>query len=304
MTGSVDASTRLELDGPIDLRRTCAPLTAGGGDPTWSLRADRVARSLHTPDGPATLRWRLAAGAIDVQGWGPGAGWAVARAHLTVGLHDRVEGFRPELHPTVARLVARSPLPRFAASVSPWDAVVPVVLGQRVTTGEARTSWYRLVHRHGSAAPGPLGLRLGPGPVALRRLGVADWHVLGVERRRADTVRRLAAVVPALQRAADTSGPELERVVSTVDGVGRWTATALAAGVVGDPDTVLLGDLHVPHIVCHALAGEQRGDDDRMLELLEPWRGHRGRVVRLLKGARLGPQRRAPRYTPIPIARW
>jgi hypothetical protein len=34
--------------------------------------------------------------------------------------------------------------------------------------------------------------------------------------------------------------------------------------------------------VCFALAGEVRGTDERMLDLLEPWRGHRGLVVRLL----------------------
>ena len=67
---------------------------------------------------------------------------------------------------------------------------------------------------------------------------------------------------------------------------------------------MLLGDLHLPHAVCRALAREDRGDDDRMLELLEPFRPHRGRVVRLLKAAgRAAAPRRAPRYTPLPIAR-
>jgi 3-methyladenine DNA glycosylase/8-oxoguanine DNA glycosylase len=45
---------------------------------------------------------------------------------------------------------------------------------------------------------------------------------------------------------------------------------------------VAVGDLHLPHIVSWTLAGERRGSDERMLELLEPYRGHRGRVIRLL----------------------
>jgi 3-methyladenine DNA glycosylase/8-oxoguanine DNA glycosylase len=52
--------------------------------------------------------------------------------------------------------------------------------------------------------------------------------------------------------------------------------------VLGDADAVPIGDLHLPHEVCWALAGESSGDDQRMLELLEPWRGQRFRVLRLL----------------------
>ena len=114
----------------------------------------------------------------------------------------------------------------------------------------------------------------------------------------------MAAVLPALERAAAVGSAEFQRVLTTLPGVGPWTATALTINVLGDPDCVLLGDLHVPHTVCHALAGQDRGSDERMLELLAPWPGHRGRVVRLVSGAGLGAPRRGPRYTPIPIARW
>ena len=50
----------------------------------------------------------------------------------------------------------------------------------------------------------------------------------------------------------------------------------------GDPDAVSVGDYWLKHIVSYALTGEPRGTDERMLELLEPWRGQRGRVCRLL----------------------
>jgi 3-methyladenine DNA glycosylase/8-oxoguanine DNA glycosylase len=50
----------------------------------------------------------------------------------------------------------------------------------------------------------------------------------------------------------------------------------------GDADAVAVGDLHLPHLVARWLAGEHRGTDARMLELLEPFRGHRARVIRLL----------------------
>ena len=59
-------------------------------------------------------------------------------------------------------------------------------------------------------------------------------------------------------------------------------AARIAMIALGDSDAVALGDLHIPHMVTWALAGERRGSDERMVELLEPYRGHRARVVRLL----------------------
>ena len=296
------------LDGDLDLVRTCRPLSAGSGDPTWRFGPDRVARARWTVDGPATVEVRRRPGGLDARAWGPGAERALADVEPMVGADDHADGFRPGLHPLVGRLARVRSGARFGAGLSTWDAAIPTVLGQRVTTGEARRSWWQLVRRHGSVAPGPLGeqegLRLTPTPRTVAHLGDADWHVLGVERRRADTVRRMTAVLESLDRAAASGSVEYQRVLTTLPGVGPWTATGLAASVLGDPDAVLLGDLHVPHTVCHALAGEARGSDERMLELLAPWAGHRGRVVRLVKGAGRGAPRRGPRYAPIPIARW
>jgi hypothetical protein len=58
---------------------------------------------------------------------------------------------------------------------------------------------------------------------------------------------------------------------------------------------VSVGDYHLPHLVCWALAGEPRGTDERMLELLEPYRGQRGRVALLIEHGGLQQPRRAPR---------
>jgi hypothetical protein len=57
---------------------------------------------------------------------------------------------------------------------------------------------------------------------------------------------------------------------------------------------VSVGDFHLPNLVAFALAREPRADDARMLELLEPYRGHRARVIRLLELSGI----RAPRYGP------
>ena len=63
----------------------------------------------------------------------------------------------------------------------------------------------------------------------------------------------------------------------------------------GDADAVSVGDFHLPNLVAWALAGEPRANDARMLELLEPYRGQRGRVIRLLEAER---DPACPRYGP------
>jgi 3-methyladenine DNA glycosylase/8-oxoguanine DNA glycosylase len=90
--------------------------------------------------------------------------------------------------------------------------------------------------------------------------------------------------------------PEAARTrLRALPGVGPWTAAEVTALVLGDADAVSIGDYHIPHTVSWALAGEPRGSDERMLELLEPYRGHRGRVIRLLEAAGIGAPRRGPR---------
>lgn len=316
MTAESSCGIRLLVpEAPYDLVGSLRPLADGGGDPTWRFeRAGteaRAVRAMWAPTGAVTVELVHAGGQLTVRARGPGSGWVLARAEVLAGLQDDAAGFRHGLHPAVTGAHRRRAGARFGRALTVWDVVVPTVLGQRVTTGEARRSWWQLVRRYGLLAPGTDDVRLAPISRTVARLGDADWHRVGVERGRADAVRGLLRVLPALERiAAEETGPAPERtaafrrIAESVAGVGPWTSTGLAAKVLGDPDVVLLGDLHVPHGVCHALAGEERGSDERMLELLEPFRPHRGRVVRLLKSSGAGAApRRGPRYTPLPIAR-
>jgi 3-methyladenine DNA glycosylase/8-oxoguanine DNA glycosylase len=298
------ATRHLHLDGPIDLIRTCSPLTDGGRDPSWALSAQRVERAMWTPQGPATLRVDHLGSGLDVGAWGDGAAWAVEHTARMLGIHRPPTDLDRVPHPAVRRARRARPGLRHGAGLCLGDVVTPFILAQRVTAREARTSWFRLVRRYGEDAPGPEGsVRLPPHPRTLVRLSDAQWHVVGVERQRADAVRRTLGVLPALERARAEGSARFQEVLRSIPGCGPWTATGLAGMVLGDPDAVLLGDLHLPHAMCHVLAGEPRGSDGRMLELLEPWRGHRGVVVRLLRSCGASAPRRGPRYTPLPISR-
>lgn len=88
--------------------------------------------------------------------------------------------------------------------------------------------------------------------------------------------------------------PDAYARLQAFPGVGPWSAAEVANVALGDPDAVSVGDYHLKNQVSWALAGEPRGTDERMVELLEPWRGHRARVLRLILAGGIG----APRYGP------
>ena len=77
--------------------------------------------------------------------------------------------------------------------------------------------------------------------------------------------------------------PEAYARLLAVPGIGPWTAAEVAVRALGDDDAVSVGDFHIPNLVAWVLAGEPRADDARMLELLEPYRGRRALVIRLLE---------------------
>jgi 3-methyladenine DNA glycosylase/8-oxoguanine DNA glycosylase len=128
-------------------------------------------------------------------------------------------------------------------------------------------------------------LRLPLLPEDWRRLDAQAFLRAGVDGQRARTLRAVAREARRLEHASALGRTEARAVLSTVPGCGPWTVGITLGFVLGDPDAVPIGDLHLPHEVGWALAGEPRADDRRMLELLEPFRGQRFRVLRLLLAA-------------------
>jgi 3-methyladenine DNA glycosylase/8-oxoguanine DNA glycosylase len=288
----------IALDGPLDLRRTLAPLWRGRGDPTMSLAPDGVWRATRTVDGPATIHLSLRGAAIRAEAWGPGADWALAHADALVGLGDDPAELRTD-HPLIRDLARRNPGVRFPRTLAVLESLVPAIVEQKVTGIEAHRAWRGLALRHGEPAPGPAGdagMRVPPSPDVLAGLPYFAFHPFGLEQRRADTIRRVAANASRLEALCGSSSSSGQERLRAIPGVGPWTAAEVAARAWGDPDAVSLGDYHLPNLVAWALAGEPRGTDARMLELLEPFAGQRGRVIRLLELSGLGRPRRAPHY--------
>lgn len=282
----------------LALRATLASLAQGRTDPTFQRDATGTWLAMSTPEGDASLHLRQAGGEVHGTAWGPGAAAALEHVPALCGARDDLEGFDAGRHPLVAELHRRTPglrLPR-AGRVLPY--LIPTILGQKVTGIEQKRAWRQLVTRYGAPAPGPapLGMRVAPPAQVWRRIPSWEWHRAGVGPQRSDTVLRAVAVGDALERVAQTDAPTAIRRLRTVPGIGTWTAHEVVQRSHGDPDSVSVGDFHVAKRVGWALTGA-RTDDAGMLALLEPWAGHRQRVVRLIELAGIGYERHGPRMT-------
>jgi len=287
-------------DWPLDLRRALSPHLRGTGDPTLRFTEDGAWRTTTTPEGAATVRITVPAGGrVQVAAWGPGAAWAGPAVPRWLGAADRPETFDPGSHPLVVRLHRTMPWLRLGSTGRTWDALVPAVLEQKVTVVEAHRVWRELVRLAGEPAPGPApdGMRVIPS--ARRVLDVTDWqwHRCGLDGARRRALRAVASVASRLEPHDGCDSVTLQRRLTSVPGIGVWTAAEVVQRTLGDPDTVSVGDYHLKNIVGWSLAG-RKTDDAGMLELLEPWRGHRQRVVRLLTAGGSRPPRRGPRTAP------
>jgi 3-methyladenine DNA glycosylase/8-oxoguanine DNA glycosylase len=276
-------------------------MSRGPGDPTMRLRTGTALwRATRTPEGPATLRLEAMPGYdVAATAWGPGAAWALDGVPALLGEGDDPAGFDPR-HPLLRDTWRRNPGWRVPRSRQVMEALVPAVLEQKVTGREAWRAWRTLVCRYGEPAPGPVdllppGMFVAPTPESWRRVPSWDWHRAGVDLSRSRTVVTAAGSAGRLE-ALHAAGPaEAARKMRTLPGIGVWTAAEVGQRALGDADAVSVGDFHLASMVGWALVGE-RVDEDAMLELLEPYAGHRYRAVRMIELAGVRYERHGPRY--------
>lgn len=281
--------------GGIDVLSTLGPLSMLSDDPTVRLRPGRFERATVTPDGigALTVTWDVGGSDAQVETYGDGADWLAERAPALLGCADDVAGFAPTASP-LRELWARHSGDRIGRTATLWHDLAWFILQQRVRRQEASAQWRRFVTALGTPGPGPSGLVAPPDPAVLARLAYHDLHQFGIERQRADHLLHAARAARQLQRLVDADVDRALPALRSVRGIGPWTASCLVTHTWGARDTVILGDDGIPSLVAWLLAGERRADDARMVELLEPYRPHRARVVRLAFLSGVRPPRRAP----------
>lgn len=279
------AKTTIEIPDWLHLTSTVRgakmPIMVGPTETHWNTR---------TPDGPGALHLqRSSENTIEAEAWGPGADWIMAQAPRLLGAEDDLAGFEPPPGPLAVTWRTQPFL--LGRTDRLWDSLIGGIFGQKVQVQNAVKARRLLARKFGDPAPGPNGGWVLPSPERTAELGYSDFHPLGVERKRAEIVLRAAREMRRLTNLDAKTPVQVKARLQQIRGIGPWTAAMVTATALGDADAVPVGDFHLPNTIAWHLAGEERGDDARMLELLEPYVGHRWRVLRLAKSLGSAPKR-------------
>lgn len=182
-------------------------------------------------------------------------------------------------HPHLKRMARRLRGIRLLRMPWSFDCAASVVLQQRVRFRDAMIGFRRIAERWGLRTEHGVAF---PTARTIAKLAPYEFERLGVDAKRARALVRLAREDVFSNFLSGTDHDRLRKRLRAIPGIGPWTTEMILGFGYGDADAVPVGDLHLPSLVCDTLAGEPGGGDDRMLELLEPYRGQRFRIIRLI----------------------
>jgi 3-methyladenine DNA glycosylase/8-oxoguanine DNA glycosylase len=281
----VHRSVTVQFDGPVSPSLTLSPLRRGRGDPCYHDAPDgAIWRTSLMHSGPVTARiTKSAPNTVDCEAWGLGATEFIEALRAQVGADDDASGFSPT-EPTIAAAYRRVPHMRLGRTDRVLESLIPAVLEQRVYGMDARRAWRSLVSKFGAPAPGPAPahMRVPPSGEVWRRIPSWEFHRANVDPGRARTIVGCAQRADSLERLVTREPEQARTALTSLPGVGGWTAAETAQRAFGDADALSVGDYHLAPMVGWRLLGRPI-DDQEMVELLEPLRPHRHRAVRLLE---------------------
>nr|WP_277352196.1 hypothetical protein [Knoellia sp. DB2414S] len=156
-----------------------------------------------------------------------------------------------------------------------FASLVLFILEQQVSLASAAAAYRKVLARIGTMSPRAL---LAATPEELR----AD----GVSRQKDRYLRALAEAVESgsldLEALAGMPDDEVRARLTSLPGIGRWTADVYLLACLGRPDLWPVGDRALQVAVAEALGLEEVPDQARLEELGERWRPHRSTAARLL----------------------
>jgi 3-methyladenine DNA glycosylase/8-oxoguanine DNA glycosylase len=254
----------------------------GPFDPTGTLDRDCFRKAFFYSEEPAAIEICRAERGLKICAHGSFADELLTE---TIAGLQQDDGYTAFATPDTGVLRLHTLHPGLRLLRVPWlyDITCSAILQQRVRTVDAMREWRRITQRWGT--PAPLGLRSFPSADVLAHVPMFALESIGIDAKRARTLLAFARESRLVSMKSGMTFADLRKYLLRIPGIGPWTTESVMGYGAGDTDAAIPGDLHLPRVVCYALAGEERGSDERMMELLEPFRGDRFRIIRLIGAA-------------------
>src|SRR5687768_6394381 len=162
--------------------------------------------------------------------------------------------------------------------LDPYEGLTRSILGQQVSVAGASTMTDRLVRLLARPIAGARGsgLLAFPTPGDVADVGADRLRVIGLTRARAATMataaRHIADGGLDLDRLRERPSDEIQSVLTSLPGIGPWTASYVRMRALGDRDAFPAEDLGV--IKAMEAAGVPRRSIGEVAERWRPWRGY------------------------------
>lgn len=154
-------------------------------------------------------------------------------------------------------------------------SLMMLIVEQQVSVASAQAIWKRM--------------EAGTKPFTARTFLAHDEDALrafGLSRPKMVYTRALAQAVTdgdlPLRRLPAMSDEDVMKALTSVKGIGRWTAEVYLLFALGRPDVFPAGDLALQAAVQDLKGLDERPREQELIGLAEAWRPHRGVAARLL----------------------
>lgn len=155
-----------------------------------------------------------------------------------------------------------------------YRGLAGIIVSQMVSRASADAIWSKLEKIAGDITPHHV-----------LSLTEADNRAAGLSRAKAETLRRVAEAVDRGQIDLDAichmDAMAAIRSLTSIKGIGRWTAEVYLLFCAGHPDIFPSGDVALQNAVAHALGLPVRPSQaelDEIAQLWSPWRGVSARL--------------------------
>jgi DNA-3-methyladenine glycosylase II len=235
--------TVLRIPQPYDFALSTERFRAWGRD-LANLSEDGA---LYRAVGGVEVRLAPARGGVDVE---PGGSEAERTAAKVLGLEFELEPFRDFAggDPVLARIVTALEGFRPPLSPDPWEMLVTSITAQQVSLHAAFAIRNRLIERYGVAAGRVYAF---PSAERVAAAEPADLLALGFSARKAEYVVGLARAPLDWDAIALAPDDEVKVRITSVRGLGEWTADWYLARHLARPRAWPAGDLGLRKALAH-----------------------------------------------------